>query len=255
MFRRTFLAGVAAACSSAAAASPVIERAWFGPADRNHGHDSLGVGSYPGRIHAMVREGGRQHTLQFELDSDSAFEDGLVRLADLDADGLPELVVVSASRSAGAAIAVLGVERRDGAWVLAERARSPSVGRGRWLNPVGVADFHGDGRPDVVAVTTPHIGGVLTLYRYRRPELVPVAHEGDVTNHVYRSPEQHLAAVIVRDGRQCVAVPNQSRHRLRFLAPASRGKWESVAPDEVYERPIQSVRWVDGLLRVQTQST
>ena len=48
-----------------------------------------------------------------------------------------------------------------------------------------MADFHGHGKLDVIAVATPHIGGVLTLYRYRRLHLVSVAHESDVFNHAH----------------------------------------------------------------------
>lgn len=228
--------------SPVTAAPPVIEGAWFGPADRAHGHDALGTGRYPWRVHAIVRDSGRQHAIHFELAGDSAFEDGLVRLTDLDTDGSPEIVLVAASRQSGAAVMVLGVGRRDGALVLLERARSPSVGPGRWLNPVGFADFHEDGQQDVIAVTTPHIGGVLTLYRYQQPHLVPVAHERDVSNHVYGAVEQQLAAVIIRDGRRCIAIPNQSRLRLRYLAPTPSGSWVSVAPDELFDHPIQSIR-------------
>lgn len=250
VFRRTFLASLAAPCSllasQASATPPVIERAWFGPSDRVHGHDALGLGRYPGRVHAIVRDSGRQHEVHLDLAVDAAFEDGLIRLADLDADGSPQIVLVTASRLAGAAITVLGVERRAGAPVLLERARGPSVGGGRWLNPVGVGDFFGDGRSDVVAVATPHIGGVLTLYRYQRPHLVPVAHELNVSNHVYGEVEQQLAAVTVRDGRMCVAIPNQGRHMLRFLAPTRVGSWVSIAPDAVFDQAIQRVRLGNG---------
>lgn len=234
-------------------ALPVIERAWFGPGERAHGHDALGIGNYPRRVHAVVRDSGQQHPVYLELEGEAAFEDGIIRLADLDADGSPEIVVVSASRLAGAAITVLGVERRDGAPVLLERARSPSVGPGRWLNPVGMADFHGKGQLDAVAVSTPHIGGVLTLYRYQPPNLVPIAHERDVSNHAYGQVEQQLATVTTRNGRRCVAIPNQTRHRLRFLTPTLTGDWASVAPDAVFNHPIQSVRLVEGN-RLQVQS-
>lgn len=257
MFRRSFLGSLAAPCSLLASqtsvAPPVIERAWFGPVDRAHGHDALGIGNYPGTVHAIVRDGGQQQVVHLELGGDAAFEDGLIRLVDLDDDGTPEILVVVASRLAGAAITVLGVERRDGAPVLLEWARSPSVGRGRWLNPVGIADFQARGQQDVVAVVTPHIGGVLTLYRYQRPNLVPVAFERDVSNHEYGKLEQQLAAVTTRDGRRCVAIPDQTRHRLRFLTPTLRGDWVAVAPDVMFDRPIHSVRRIEGN-RLQVQS-
>ena len=162
------------------------------------------------------------YEVHLDLDVNAAFEDGLIRLADLDTDGSQQIVLVSASRLAGAAITVPGVERRDGAPVLLERARGPSVGPGRWLNPVGFGDFHGDGQQDVVRVATPQIGGVLTLYLYQRPQLIPMTYERNVSSHVYGKVEQQLAAVTTRDSRRCVAIPNQSRHRLRFLAPTLR---------------------------------
>ena len=82
--------------------------------------------------------------------------------------------------------------------------------------------------------------------KYQRPHLVPVAHERDVSKHVYGEVEQQLAAITTRGGRRCVAIPNQSRHRLRFLAPTPRGSWVAVAPDAVFDHPIQSVRSVEG---------
>ena len=249
MFRRTFLASLAAPGGALAAppARPVLVRAWWGPADRVHGHDALGTGSYPGRVHGTVREGAREYEVALELPPDAAFEDGLLRLADLDADGSPELVLVTASRTAGAAIVVLGLERRgDGDAMLVEQARSPAVGRGRWLNPVGMADFDGDGRQEVVAVATPHIGGVLTLYRVQPPHLVPIASERNVSNHAYGEREQQLAAVLTRQGRPVVAIPDQGRRRLRFLAPTSHGGWQAVAAEVVFDDPIERVRSADG---------
>lgn len=56
-----------------------------------------------------------------------------------------------------------------------------------------------------------------------------------------------------RNGRRCVAIPNQTRHRLRFLAPTLRGDWTGVAPDAVFDYPIQRVRLVEGD-RLQVQS-
>lgn len=256
MLRRTFLASLTTPCLTLAQSPeppPLIDQAWFGPADRSHGHDSLGIGRYPGRVHATVRANGRHHTLSLELPDDSAFEDGMLRLVDMDADNSPEILVVRASRSSGAALSIMGVESRAGALQLFERARSPSVGAGRWLNPVGAADFDGNGRLEVVAVVTPHIGGVLTLYRYQPPDLVPIAQQWGVSNHNYGDQEQQLAAVVKRNTRMAVAIPDQDRRRLRFLAPTPGGAWESVAPDVEFGDRIQRV-WSPDWKRVQVKA-
>lgn len=256
MFRRAFLATMSVPSlgwGQASKAQPRIERAWFGPADRVHGHDALGSGSYPGRLHAAIRLHDRQELATLELPDEAAFEDGLVRLVDLDADHAPELLLVRASRDGGAAMSVFGVESRAGAPLLLELARSPSVGTGRWLNPVGAADFDGDGRQEVVAVLTPHIGGVLTLYRYEPPHLTVVAQERNVSNHEYGRPEQQLAAVVTRNGRPAVAIPDQSRRRLRFLEPTPGGAWKSAMPDMAFDEPIQRVEVADGE-RLQVQA-
>ena len=160
------------------------------------------------------------------------FEDRVPRLADLDGDGRDEIIVVESDAIRGAALVVLGLRAhaptdaaRDQPFapVLLERARSPYTGAPfRWLNPVGVADFDGDGRLDIASVTTPHIGGVLTLHRFRPPVLEPYAKAMDVSNHRMGALEQSLAAIVEAPGhRPTVIVP---------IAPAPRPQVVAVAP-------------------------
>lgn len=241
MQRRPFLATLVLSGLATAAPKPEVLRVQLGKADRRHGHDALGVGSYPGSLHAGVAHDGRVSEVTLELPADAAFEDGLVRQVDLDGDGRDEIVQVVADRQAGAAVAVYGIELNGTRPFLSERARSPAVGRGRWLNPVGFGDFDGDGRMEVVSVSTPHIGGVLTLYRYQPPHLVPLARTGDVSNHVYGLREQRLSAVLQRGGRMVVVVPDQSRHRLRTLAVSRSVQWEPAMADVVFEHPIDRI--------------
>ena len=242
--RRAFLAALVSpnvAELARAAQQPVILRAWLGMANRRHGHDALGAGGYPGSLHALVAYEGQVREVRLDLPADAAFEDGLLRRVNLDGRDSDEIVLVLANRRAGAAIAVYGVQLSGTVPVLSERARSPAVGPGRWQNPVGVGDFNGDGRLEVVSVLTPHIGGVLTLYGYKPPDLLPLARTGDVCNHVYGRQEQRLAAVLHRQGRTVVAIPDQSRYRLRTLSVASNGQWASVAADVVFSHPIDRV--------------
>lgn len=255
MQRRTFFLSIVSPCVAAAARvvpQPPIVRAWLGTAERRHGHDALGTGIYPGTLHALVRHRGKTIPLRLDLPADSAFEDGLLRRVDLGGPGSDDLVLVTASRRSGAAIAVYGVELHRDTPVLRERAKSPVTGPGRWMNPVGFGDFDGDGKLEVVSVSTPHVGGVLSLYRYEPPHLVRVAVTGNVSNHAYGQTEQRLAAVLQREGRTIVVVPDQSRLRLRSLFPAGDGQWQPAAADLVFDRPIDLITRSDtGALQVQ----
>jgi hypothetical protein len=98
-------------------------------------------------------------------------------------------------------------------------AQSPATGMPmRWLNPVGVADLDGDGRAEIAAVTTPHIGGTLKVYRRSGRKLVEIAALAGFSNHVYGSPELGLSAPVSMGGRMRLLVPNATRVRLRVIA-------------------------------------
>ncbi|WP_258523623.1 VCBS repeat-containing protein [Roseovarius sp. TE539] len=104
------------------------------------------------------------------------FEDVAPRLADLDGDGNPEVIVVESSVSRGAR---LGVYDADGL-----RAATPHIGRpNRWLAPVGAADLDGDGSVEIAYVDRPHLAKRLRVWRYEDGGLDHVADLGGLTNH------------------------------------------------------------------------
>ena len=110
-----------------------------------------------------------ERILETPLGPNSVFVDRLARLAEVDGDGRDEVIVVRSYLDAGAALAVYEV--RGGA--LRRMAEAPAIGRpSRWLNPVGLADFDGDGVPELAAVITPHIGGILKTYSVEGDVLV-----------------------------------------------------------------------------------
>ncbi|MGB0497591.1 MAG: FG-GAP repeat domain-containing protein, partial [Rubricella sp.] len=104
------------------------------------------------------------------------FEDLAPRLADVTGDGLPEIITVEAHRTLGARLAVWTAEGR--------LAATPHIGRAfRWLAPVGVGDFDGDGHPDIAYVETPHLGRTLRFWTYRDGALHQIASAPGYTNH------------------------------------------------------------------------
>ncbi|MBS3910523.1 MAG: VCBS repeat-containing protein [Hydrogenophaga sp.] len=206
--------------------------AWLGAPTRRYPHGALGSPVHAGSVHALVktRTGGWE-TVALVLPLNRVYEDRVPRVVDLDRDGREEIVLIEADTLRGAALVVLGVDHAPEGPRLVERARGPFAGSTfRWLNPVGVADFDGDGQLDLASVVTPHIGGVLQLLHYRPPALVPFARALDVSNHRMGALEQDLAVIVQQPGqRPTIVVPDMTRtalHALRWDAP---GQWTELA--------------------------
>jgi hypothetical protein len=196
--------------------SGAIKEAYLvGPTSR-YRHGVMGNAIEAAGLRVITRGGG---TLEFRLPPGSVFEGLMPSLEDVDGDGNNEVVVVCSYLDAEAAVAVLGV--RDGALVLI--AETEPIGRSnRWLNPVGVADFDADGRPEVAVVKTPHIVGILELY-----ELVDDAVRTDLStrgysSHFIGSRDLFPSRVIDvdRDGVLDIVVPSADRGALRFIGVA-----------------------------------
>lgn len=182
-----------AAClwhGGAAAADEIVSAAYAGPTDR-YAHAVLGDAIEHVEL-VLSFAGGAER--RFALPDDLVFEDTAPRVADLDADGHAEVIVVESSQSAGARLAVYGPEGRITA--------TPFIGtRFRWLAPVGAADLDGDGRVEIAFVDRPHLAKTLRVWRYRDRGLEPVADLPGLTNH--RIGEPDIAGGI----RSCGAAP------------------------------------------------
>ena len=221
--------------SQAVAGRNHIAWTWFASPTLRYPHGALGRKTHAASLHALVQDGQEGwFPVSVELPLHRVFEDRVPRLVDLDGDGRDEILVIEADALRGAALVVWAVEPGGQPGTppkLVRRATGPRAGSSfRWLNPVGVADFDGDGQADVASVVTPHIGGTLTLHHYRPPHLVPFAQAMDVSNHRMGALEQELAVIVQRPNtRPTIVVPDMSRralHALRWKAP---GRWSELA--------------------------
>jgi hypothetical protein len=201
-----------------------IQAAWLTSPTMRYPHRSLGSAVHAGSVTVQLTTG---KTVVYELPISRVFEDLSPRLVDLDNDGKDELVLIESDALRGASVVVLGL--RDGK--LVELARSPPAGSTfRWLNIVGAADFDGNGKIDIAAITTPHIGGTLKLYHYRPPHLVAYANTMDVSNHLMGSPEQQMAVIVqLPQIRPTIIVPDMSLRALHALRWQADGKWQELS--------------------------
>ncbi len=156
-----------------AAVAQTIEAARYGgPTDR-YAHDVLGDALEWGTLELRLAGGGVR---RFVLDPQLVFEDLAPRLADLDGDGAPEVIVVESSLELGARLAVWGADGRI--------AATPHIGQAfRWLAPVGAADLDGDGRVEIAYVDRPHLAKTLRVWRFAEGRLQEVAALEGVSNH------------------------------------------------------------------------
>lgn len=112
--------------------------------------------------------------------STNVFEDIAPRVADMNGDGINDVVVVETDVNLGASLAIYSLGS-DGLFKL---AATPHIGRAfRWLAPAGIADFDGDGQNDVAYVETPHLGKVLRFWTMRKGDLIEIAAARGLTNH------------------------------------------------------------------------
>jgi len=198
-------------CGSAMEVETLSDARYANPVDR-YSHFALGKPHEYASLIATAHSG-RKLTLQ--LPDDEVFEDLAPRLVKLAENEPEEILAVVSQQDIGARL-VLIRPRGDG---LAISAQSSAIGMAnRWLNPVGVADLDGDGRAEIAAVITPHLGGTLKIYRKNGKDLIEVASLGGFSNHVYGSPERALSTPLTLAGRTVLLVPDKTRLQLRIIA-------------------------------------
>jgi hypothetical protein len=154
----------------------------------------------------------------------AVIEDLIPMIAPIGEGTRAALVMVKSTVRQGSSVLVLGW-REGGLDTLAE---GPAVGQSnRWVHVIGAADVTGDRVPELIAVNTPHIAGVLVAYERRTASLVPVAKALGYASHALgsRNEDQAVLADLSGNGRLEVILPRQSRDVLAALS-LSNGRWE-----------------------------
>ncbi|GAB4374660.1 MAG: hypothetical protein Kow00114_37360 [Kiloniellaceae bacterium] len=190
-----------------------IAEAWLIAPTERYDHGVLGDAVEAGGLMVRLRGGGERRLL---LPDTQVFEDLQPRLADLDGDGEDEILVVRSSLDAGAVLTVYGLVDDDLRLVAEGPDRLP---RHRWLNPVGAADFDGDGVVEVAYVETPHIGGILRILSLQDGKLVEEASWAGFSNHLIGSRELGLSAILDfdEDGLPEIILPSARRRSIRVM--------------------------------------
>lgn len=225
----------------------MIAEAWLADATTRYRHFVLGSAYEAASLMVRLRDG---KLLRLTLPDDSVFEDRQPRLADLNGDGIDEIVLVRSYLSRGAALAVIAV-RDETLSIVAETP--PTGSPNTWLNPAGIADFDGDGMADIAYVQMPHVLGLLRIWTLRSGRLVEIASMPDTSNHVIGSPQLGLSAVADFDGDGVadLAVPAKDRKYLRFLSfkggarELGRKPLEPTALSDFKLRHVSGVPFVD----------
>lgn len=191
---------------------PEIVGAHYAQPVERYGHFAAGRPHEYAQLQVHTADGA---ALTLTLPEDEVFEDVQPRLLRLEPQGATQLIVIVASRQAGARLALIEL----GPAGLAVAAQSAPIGTPRrWLNPVGAADLDGDGVAEIAAVITPHIGGTLKVYRRVDAELRELAALKGFSNHVYGSAELGLSTFVPAGAENHVLLPDDSRRVLRRVA-------------------------------------
>jgi hypothetical protein len=198
---------------SFASAGGSMRRVWLAEPTERYAHGVLGDRLEAGALKVEMRDG---RVLTHRLGPEAVFEDLAPRIVRI--DGAEMILVVRSRADAGAAPVLYRV-----ADAIVEHAAAPPIGTAnRWLNPVGVADFDGDGRVEIAVVETPHVGGVLKLYGLDGAQLVERARWRGASNHDIGSTELRLHAIADFDGngRADIAVRLQGGRSIAILGLA-----------------------------------
>jgi len=180
-------------------------------------HGAVGDEVEAGAI--SVRDRGGEVT-RIEISDTTVIEGTSPLLANLVADvRQPEILVTVSDMYEGARLVLYGL---DGQQI----AASQPIGQGfRWIHQIGVGPTGPGGETEIIAVRTPHIGGIVEAYRLIDGRLEKVASQPGYSSHQLGSLNLDMALLADADGdgRLEVIVPTQDMTSLGLLERTGDG--------------------------------
>ncbi|MDZ7938647.1 MAG: hypothetical protein U5M53_10355 [Rhodoferax sp.] len=203
---------------------------------QRYGHFALGP---PHEYASLVVKTDAGQRLKLDLPEDEVFEDLVPRPVQMQAGSATEWLTVVSQRDRGARLVLVGLRHGQ----LQITAQSTPIGQAfRWLNPVGAIDLDGDGITEIVAVVTPHLAGVLTVYQQVGAQLVARATLRGLSNHRFGSAELGMATFVPIASGTTVVVPSldhQSLVLVRYARNALHATGRCAMPAAV----VGAVQW------------
>ena len=211
-----------------------------------YGHRVLGDGIEAGSITLIDTDSSPPVASRLEIDPMIVIEGNAPIWADLDGDGVREIIVTESDAEQGAQIVAYDEQGR-------RMATGPAIGTGfRWRHQLAVAPFGPDGELELASVLTPHIGGIVEFYRMQGDKLEIVAQVVGYSSHEIgsRNLDRALAGDLDGDGRIELLVPDQAQESLGAIRRTNEGAeivW-SISLDGKLSTNLAAVTLSGGVL-------
>ncbi len=185
---------------------------------------------------------------QISIFSDQVIEGIAPIWADINNDGLREIILTLSDRRSGAQIVVYSEE---GELI----GQGEPIGTGyRWRHQIAVAPFGPNQEIELVDVLTPHIGGTVEFFQLQGESLVKVAEVPGYTSHMINSRNLDMAVAgdVNADGQVELLIPSQQLSHLGIIqrTPDGASVIAELSLNGTLASNLAAVSLLDGTMAV-----